>query len=166
MDAFFRWLEIREANGLFLTNAQQLKIDADHSSLLRRLVEDGEVFPEPPPRSYSYPWCELIREGKAEPFEVSYGPDLIVGPDALVIEQCGEWRILERLGEESFITSYRIVDQRVLQNIRHNPVLYESLKRHEIELPKTLSASRWKVYSDGVMEKAPERKRWVIERIQ
>jgi hypothetical protein len=165
-DAFFRWLEIREANGIFLTTSEQLKIDADHSSLLSRLVGDGDVFPEAPPRSYSYPWCDLIRIGKAFPFEVSIGPDLIAGPDALVIEQCAEWRVLERLGGESVIASYLVVDQKELLKIRNDYRAYQALRRNEIDVPKRLSESRWRVYVDGVMEKAPERKRWVVERIQ
>lgn len=165
-EAFFRWLEIREQNGILLSTAQQLRIDADHSSLLRRLQEDGEVFPEAPPRAYSYPWCDLIRAGIALPFEVHHGPDLRSGPDSLLIEQCGDWRILERLGEDSFIATYEVVDQKAFQELRNDYARYQAFLRSELELPKKLSDSRWKVYVAGVMVNLPDRKQWVVERLQ
>jgi len=166
LDAFMRWLEIREANGIMLSNAQQLKIDADHSSLLQRLKEDKEVFPEAPPRAYSYPWYDLIQEGRALPFEVHHGPDLISGPDSLLIDQCGEWRILERLGEDSFIATYRVTDLKALTKIRSDYALNQAFIRQELPVPRRLSDSRWKVYVQGPMEKLPDRKQWVVERLQ
>lgn len=160
-DAFLRWLEIREENGLPLTSVHQLKLDADHSSLLKRLLEGGVVFPEPPPRSFSYPWCELIQTGRALPFEVHEGWD---DPDILVIEQCDEWRILERLGEEQFIATYRVPDKEAIAKLRGSG-LRDPLRDLD-EVPMKLSASHWKVWMQGPMVNAPERKQWVIERLQ
>lgn len=161
-DAVFRWLAIREENGIPLTNALQLKIDAQHSSLLLRIMEGGDVFTEPPPRSYSYPWCELIKAGRALPFEVSQGPDLLAGPDALVINQCDDWRILERLGEDRYVATYRIPDKEAIAKLRTQL----GPRRLSNEIPMRLSSSRWSVYVQGAMKNAPERRQWVIERIQ
>jgi hypothetical protein len=159
-DTFLRWLAIREENGFTFTTVQQLKIDAEHSSLLSRLRDGGDVFPEPPPRSYSAPWCDLIKTGLALPFEVYYGPDLLDGPDAMVINQCSEWKILERLGEDQFIATYQIPDKKVIAAQRATG------KFDKHELPMRLSDSRWKVYAHGMMVTRPERQQWVIERLQ
>jgi hypothetical protein len=160
-DAVFCWLEIREANGISLTDALQLKIDAQHSSLLPRIIAGEDVFPEPPPRSFSYPWVELIKTGRALPFEVSQGPGLLAGPDALVIDQSDEWRILERLGEDQFIATYRIPDRKAIAELRAKRKLAEV-----DELPMRLSDSRWKVFVQGPMENIPDRQQWVVERLQ
>lgn len=161
-DAFFRWLEIREENGIPLTTVQQLKIDADHSSLLARLREGGDVFPEPPPRAHSYPWCDLIKTGRALPFEVFQSRALHAGSDVLVIDQCDEWRILERLGEDQYIATYRIPDKEAMDKLRTQ----QGPRELSNETPMKLSASRWKVYVQGAMKNAPERRQWVVERIQ
>ncbi len=41
-------------------------VDADHSSLLFRLLEGKEPLPQPPPRAYSYPWYSLVETGGPE----------------------------------------------------------------------------------------------------
>ena len=44
--------------------------DAVHSALLKRLLDGKQALPEPPPRSYSYPWYELVENGYENRCEV------------------------------------------------------------------------------------------------
>lgn len=154
IDTFFRWLQIREDHGYpRLTTLAQLRADADHSSLLKRLLAGEEPLPEPPPLAFSYPWCELIEKGQERPFEVyESGFD----PDILIVDQ-GAWVILDRPGDRSWIVTYKVPDverirrasDREFTNIKVGP---EYLK---------LSESRWRVYSTTP---APQDPTWVIER--
>lgn len=139
---FLRWLKIREENGYPLGTVQQLMIDADHSALLPRILRGDTIFPEPPPRSFSYPWYGLMASGREPAFEVSHGPDLLAGPDCLIVNQ-SVWDILERLGDESFIATYRITD-----NFRHS----KSVTRN--------ASTKWKVYAEG----EGDAKTWWVER--
>ena len=59
VDCVSKWIRI--AGGL------PSSADADHSSLLRRLLDDKSAFLYPPPKMYSYP-CYELSEGK--PVEV------------------------------------------------------------------------------------------------
>lgn len=159
INIFFRWLEIREENGYpRTTTLNQLKADADHSSLLKRLLRGEDPLPEAPPRAYSYPWCGLIRDGKASPFEVSESGMV---PGKLVIEQ-SLWEIIEKLGEDSWIVTYHTPD---VSRIRRTPDhVFRDTSKAGYEYLK-LSESRWKVYSTGPNPIDPERKAWVIERV-
>lgn len=46
--------------------------DAMHSSLLARLLSGKEPFESPPPRSYSYPWYDLVEQGFANDVEAHF----------------------------------------------------------------------------------------------
>lgn len=64
--AVFRWLKIREENGINLTTVKQLELDAEHSSLLLRLLKGKEPFSSIPPQRFNYPWYDLLEQGEAK----------------------------------------------------------------------------------------------------
>jgi len=54
--AINKWYEI--------TNHSSISYpDITHSALLRRILSGGSIYPYPPPKSYSYPWYELLDDG-------------------------------------------------------------------------------------------------------
>lgn len=105
IQALFRWLKIRDANDIpFPTHLRQLEIDAEHSTLLQRLLDGEKPLDEPPPLTFSSPWYSLIDEGEGVAFEAFEPP---TGQGELVINQCSKWRILERFeDEEGWIVTY------------------------------------------------------------
>jgi hypothetical protein len=70
LNSFFRWLKIREENGIKLTNVKNLLADSHHSSLLRRLLAGKEPLEVVPPKKYAYPWYELMETGSAEETDI------------------------------------------------------------------------------------------------
>lgn len=108
----------------------------------------------------SYPWYELLENGRAEAFEVYLYPyDNAVFPKgSLVVEQT-PWTVIETLGEDSWIATYKVPDVEAIAALRRTPEW-----RKGGPLPHKLSDSRWKVYSPGPHPQAPERKRWIVER--
>lgn len=67
--------------------------DADHSSLLRRLLRGDKVFPKPPPRRFSYPDYELS-DGKTVRIAEMFAPHHPIEPGAtneLVVDQNPYW---------------------------------------------------------------------------
>lgn len=74
IEAFSRWLEIyaqhSEKAPIGEEAAFQIRIDADHSALLFRLLSGKEPLPVPPPTYMSRPWHSLIETGEGQPFEV------------------------------------------------------------------------------------------------
>lgn len=91
-----RWLEIRNRNILDL-EGHATAADADHSSLLRRILEGGPVFDEPPPTSYSYPACELARGKRKVVGAGTKLRDLEPGDQLYTDNQC-MWTVEERDG--------------------------------------------------------------------
>jgi len=159
---FLRWLEIRERHGQDVGSAMQLYADADHSALLSRLRAGKEPFDEPPPLAMSYPWYELLEKGRADAFsvqEVEY-ENWIIPKGHLIIDQHG-WKIIEKLEPEVWIVTYYIPDVKKIEELRRTPGAWN----RDVKLPKTLSASRWKVYSPGIHPQVPERRLWILERI-
>lgn len=70
-----QWLEIK-SKVFDETPSQQIQChfsacDAEHSSLLARLISGREPLKFPPPRSYSYPWYNLVEQGFANNVEVN-----------------------------------------------------------------------------------------------
>lgn len=108
IDALLRWLSIRAEHGYeFPDNYYQFGADIGHSALLRRLLDGKEPLPDPPPRSFSYPWYSLIEDGEGFPMEVWEGhPKLFSDYPALVIDQCGCWKILEKISDTEWIATY------------------------------------------------------------
>ena len=91
MHAVSQWLHLKEryepARPVY--SLSQLSADVDHSSLLRRLLAGKEPLPEPPPRSFSYPWYEIVEQGHAERC-CAYFND-----GEVTINQCSDWTIVE-----------------------------------------------------------------------
>jgi hypothetical protein len=74
--SLLRWLDCvgRENGPAFLKglcqDRQQMKIDIEHSALLRRLLQGKALLPDPPPLACGYPWYELIESGEGTAFAV------------------------------------------------------------------------------------------------
>jgi hypothetical protein len=108
ISCFHKWLSIREENDIpFPNNLLKLRIDMDHSALLRRLLEGKEPLPIPPPRAFSYPWYELIDYGCSEPNEVWEPNASLHSYPCLVIDQFSGWKILDKVSETEWIITYR-----------------------------------------------------------
>jgi len=173
IQAFLRWLEIREAWGApFPKYLGQLRADADHSALLQRLLEGKDPFPEPPPRSHSYPNYNLLERGFDDPLQVYEleDEDENEGMPVLVIDQA-IWKIVEKLGPEEWIAAYEVVDQAKLRDLAHakgvDPASYVSQEGSR-DLPMRLAESRWRVSRvgarDGVDPSSSLSKTWSVER--
>lgn len=164
IDCVYRWLEIRYVNGQDIGDVLGLRIDADHSGLLQRLLKGEEPTAEAPPLAYSYPWVEVIQTGRGDPFEVYEAhPEGVVFPkDSIVIDQTW-WPVLEKLGDDNWIVTYRTPD---IERIARERADGTWARERGVGIPKKNSASRWRVYTTGQNPKSPERKAWVIERLQ
>lgn len=106
IEALFRWLEIREENGIpFPRDLISLKTDIDHSVLLKRLMNGKEIFPEPPPKAYGYPCYKMLEEQIYKPGEVWFhNEDLVINQTV--------WKIIERISDTEYIVSYEYVVSR------------------------------------------------------
>lgn len=65
-------------------------IDAEHSSLLRRLLSGKPKLEKAPPRRFSYP-CYELSEGKPVHIESLFDENPIPGLPGVVIDQAREW---------------------------------------------------------------------------
>jgi len=92
-DAVGQWIEAYREQGRTPTLA-----DALHSALLGRFLEGKRFFPEPPPRSFSYPWYNLIETGRDDQCEMYLPNDR---PTEIVINQA-VWEVLEKLSDNIF----------------------------------------------------------------
>jgi len=108
IDNLLRWLQIREENGIaFPSGLSQFNADIGHSALLNRLMEGKEPLPIAPPRAYSYPWYHLIEDGYGYPYEVWEAPkEFSTEYNALIIEQCLCWKVLEKISDNEWIVTY------------------------------------------------------------
>jgi hypothetical protein len=110
--SLLRWLDcVRRENGPAVMkelcrNPQQMRIDIEHSALLRRLLQGKEPLSHPPPLTCGYPWYELIERGEGTAFEVQECP-AEDGIPHLIINQNGQWRILQKVGAQEWIVAYR-----------------------------------------------------------
>jgi len=155
-----RWLEIRDRYGHHLTTLSQLKADIDHSALLERLLSGREPFPEPPPRAFSYPWYELVEDGRSEALEAQLiEQDGGLFPKGTLIIDQAPWVVLETLGPDSWIVTYEFPNEEYVHQKYVRPMEPPTVERY------VRATSRWKVYSPGPHPKIPERKQWVIERV-
>ena len=84
--ATIRWCRLLSENGRGLPSDD----DADHSALLRRLLEGKQPLQEPPPLANKYPWYALVDHGTDESSDV-----WDAGDGHLVINQ-SRWKIVER----------------------------------------------------------------------
>lgn len=159
-----RWLDIRYVNGQDVGDFLQLRIDADHSGLLRRLLAGEEPTAEAPPLAYSYSWVEVIQKGKAEAYEVyEPHPESQLFPQASIVIDQTWWPLLEKLGEDDWIVTYRTPD---VERIARERADGTWAREKGNGIPMKSSTSRWRVYTTGPNPRIPERKAWVVERVQ
>jgi hypothetical protein len=109
-----RWLDCvgREKGPAFVKglcqNLKRMTIDIEHSALLQRLLQGKEPLPHPPPLACAYPWYELIESGAGTAFDVQEWPHPEEGgTPRLLINQSAQWRILEKVGAQEWIVTYR-----------------------------------------------------------
>lgn len=167
IECLYRWIEIRQVNGQDIGDVIQLRIDADHSGLLSRLLKGEEPTPEAPPLAYSYPWVAVIKNGRAEAYEV-YEPHpdsamSAIAPQASIVIDQTFWPLLEKLGEDDWIVTYRTPD---VERIARERADGTWAREKGSSIPMKNSASRWRVHSTGPNPRIPERKAWVVERVQ
>jgi hypothetical protein len=167
IECLYRWLEIRHTNGQDIGDVIQLKIDADHSGLLRRLLKGEEPTPEAPPLAYSYSWVDVIQKGRAEAYEV-YEPHpesamCAVAPQPSIVIDQTFWPLLEKLGEDDWIVTYRTPD---IERIARERADGTWAQNKGGGIPMKNSTSRWRVYTTGPNPRIPDHKAWMVERVQ
>ncbi len=81
-------------------NRSTRAVDADHSSLLRRLLHGKPLLEKPPPRRFSYPAWEMVEEAEVQIHDMwehdrAYvyhdGKEVQVEGPVVVIDQCAEY---------------------------------------------------------------------------
>lgn len=92
LDAVKTWLDILDKTG----HGSPTPADVDHSGLLYRLLNGKPPLPEPPPRSFSYPWYSLIENGE----ETAQGRE--VDQKYFVVNQA-RWDIVSQDGDNYVI---------------------------------------------------------------
>jgi hypothetical protein len=93
--AVIRWLQIRRAferSDILELPEEQLLADLWHSALVERLLSGKEPLDRPPPRSFSYPWYELVERGWGWARQVHVPAE---DPYLVLIDQF-PWRIVKR----------------------------------------------------------------------
>lgn len=102
------WVRIRDRPDY---NAPLTPAEVEHSALLRRLLGGKPALPDPPPRSFSYPWYELIEDGRStcECWEMTAEQRKVWGrtEPTLVVNQSPTWTILRKEGEAFIVTNPR-----------------------------------------------------------
>lgn len=104
----FKWLKIREFNGSsFPNDVDGLFVTANKSSLLDRMLKGKDPLLYPPPKSFSYPWYDLMETGEGYPLDVSRteGMEKDIFGDAIIINQ-SVWILLREEGPEDWIVTY------------------------------------------------------------
>jgi hypothetical protein len=157
-----QWLQIREDNGIpFPASWSSLCADMDHSALLLRLQSGKDPLPEPPPRSYSYPWYDLVEmgmaEGNFEVFEHTFGA---LAP-VVVINQMS-WDILETItAAEEWILTYRIADTAKLKEMAAEAghgldvLLTKHRSDPHFSVPMKRAGSSWRLRALGILRLPP-----------
>ena len=146
-NAIYEWLRIREEHGTPMpADSRAFFVDADHSSLLQRLLNGQRPLPEPPPKNMSYPWYHLIEMGHGLAFEV-WEPTGQDHEGMICIDQCF-WHVIKKLGPSEWIATYEYTGL----DMEATTKVYVQ-KRSE---------SQWRVYADG---EAMGRAIWHLERI-
>ena len=88
-------MRVVEATSQWLAICEQEKATPEpyHSALFARLLSGKKALPAPPPLSHSYPWYELIDDGRAEFASLFlWAPREPDEPNALVVMQ-SRWYI-------------------------------------------------------------------------
>jgi hypothetical protein len=107
------WIRLLNANAKASCGVVPSAADADHSSLLLRLLLGKPALPYPPPRAFSYPNYDLVETGRYVAFEVGELGEHW-GKDKLGIDQSTQWQILERPAPKTWVVCYRDGGERYL----------------------------------------------------
>ena len=111
INAVFQWLSIIEAmKGEYSHDLQKLKIDADHSALLERIIAKEKVYDTPPPIAFSYPNYSLMDNNYNYPIDVHFNVaslDDIYKAKLVIIDQT-PWKIVEEPEPDTYLLQYRI----------------------------------------------------------
>jgi hypothetical protein len=104
------WISIKEdeakkADTAFFYGSLKISAaDIDHSALLRRLLDGERPFKYPPPRSFSYPWYEVMDGKEHSVMEVWVDSQGLA--EYVVINQ-SRWNILRKEGNTYIIQQGR-----------------------------------------------------------
>lgn len=105
--AVSEWVRLRDRPDY---TAALTPAEVEHSALLRRLLSGQSALPEPPPRSYSYPWYELIENGisTCECWEMTDEQRSVWGGrgPTLIVNQT-PWELLRKEGDTFIVTHER-----------------------------------------------------------
>lgn len=100
-----KWLEIKESEGHRVDLDSVNLVDVAHSSLLNRIINEEIIFPEPPPRAYSYPWYDLIENKCAQLFKYEvFFDDHSEEPMVGICQSL--WKIVENTSTNKYIVTY------------------------------------------------------------
>lgn len=105
--AVSEWVRLRDRPDY---SAALTPAEVQHSALLQRLLMGKPALAEPPPRSYSYPWYDLIENGHStcECWEMTDEQLSTMGrtEPTLVVNQ-SPWTILRKDGDAFVVTHPR-----------------------------------------------------------
>lgn len=105
--ALFTVLEIREQNGYdFPANLGNFMANVRKSALFQRILSGKEPLPIPPPKSYAYPWYELIDNGFSFPYEVWEAKHYLWTEFPSIGIDQSLWKLEKELGQHDYIVSY------------------------------------------------------------
>lgn len=156
MQAIVNWQQTAYAWGRTPSWGIHFRIDAEHSSLLRRLLGGKMPSKEPPPLRNSYPWTKLIEDGWDTQIDIREEKNKFFGHDKtmLYIDQ-HYWTILEKLGPEEWIVTYHIPDAEEIARQERKRLEDPNWRWYQI-LPKQAS-TKWRVWKSGVAAPYNER---------
>lgn len=138
LETLISWLKIRELGmGSFPASTDGLVLAMYKSALLQRMMEGKDPLPEPPPKTFSYPWYSLIENGVGYPTDVweAEGLEEEMFGKIISVNQF-QWKIIEKVGPENWIVTYY----------------------HSFDHEKQRADGYWQVYRQ-------ENKEWIIKKI-
>lgn len=173
MKSIVRWQVMAYRWGREPGHGLHFRVDAEHSSLLRRLLEGKTPFKEPPPLRHSYPWSDLIDNGREDNIDVREEQNKAFHhtEPMLYIDQ-HYWVILGKIGPEEWVVTYNIPND--------EEIARQERKRHEdptwrwYNTPPKQASTKWRVWQSGVRQPYNERhvmtpeqaKIWSIEKYE
>lgn len=95
-------------------NRDHFEICLHHSALVPWLLAGNDPLPEPPPRSFSRPWHDLIAKGWGCPMEVWVNKNF---PETLGVDQ-ERWKLLEVISEDVFLGQWYDDDRWIFVGVK------------------------------------------------
>lgn len=99
-----KWFKICEREKYDIPRCSiSFAVHAEKSSLLNRLLDGKRPYKFPPPKSFSYPWYELLeREYGSGWMDVSENKH---APGKLIVNQ-SSWTIIKKFSDKRYLVSY------------------------------------------------------------